>query len=214
MTAGSFASDETVADRPSELALSKPDLLAAGYCRYERFMVRASDGGHPAVLVRDILRCDPVAAVLPIDPARDRVVLLRQVRPAAQLVDGRGDLVEIVAGRVEPKETPISAARRECVEEIGVEPSALVELFSYLPSPGITDEQITLFVGVVDSSGIVASGGAPSESEVTRPLSVPVEVALAANARNAVRSGPLVVALQWLAFNRDRLPDILRTGLV
>jgi ADP-ribose pyrophosphatase len=214
MTAGSSASDETVADLPSELTLSTPELLAAGYCRYERFKLRSSPNDRSVALVRDILRCDPVAAVLPIDPARDRVVLLRQVRAAAQLVGGRGDLVEIVAGRVEPGETPAEAACRECMEEIGVEPSALIELLGYLPSPGISDEQIMLFLGVVDSSKIGTAGGLPSEREATRPWAVPVEAALAANTRNAVRSGPLVVALQWLALNRGRLPDILRTGSV
>ncbi len=63
-----------------------------------------------------------MAAVLPVDLARDEVVLLRQFRLAAHLANGDGSLVEIVAGHVEANEQPVATARRECVEEIGVAP--------------------------------------------------------------------------------------------
>ena len=70
----------------------------------------------------DVLRSGPAAAVLPIDPGRDELVLLRQFRLAAHLANGKGNLVEIVAGHVEENEEPAETARRECVEEIGVAP--------------------------------------------------------------------------------------------
>jgi ADP-ribose pyrophosphatase len=78
--------------------------------------------------------------VLSLDLDRNEIVPLRQFRLAAHLADGKGNLVEIVAGYVEVGERPVEAARRECIEEIGVAPAVLIELLSYFPSAGISDE--------------------------------------------------------------------------
>jgi hypothetical protein len=43
---------------------------------------------------------------------------------------------------------------------------------------------------------------------------LPVDAALAALPAGAVRNGPLVVALQWLALNRGRLAEIARAGTI
>ena len=149
-------------------------------------------------------------AVLPIDLAQ--VVLIRQFRLPAQLANGKGDLVEIVAGHVEANEAHRDTARRECIEEIGVAPQALIELFTYLTSPGLTDEEITLFLGIVDAARVALAEG--DEREASALLRVPIDAALSALAAGTVRNGPLVAALQWLALNRHRLADIARVGTI
>jgi ADP-ribose pyrophosphatase len=88
----------------------------------------------------------------------------------------------------------------------------LVELFTYLTSPGLTDEEITLFLGVVDASQATLAGDA--EREASALLRAPIAAALSALAAGSVRNGPLVTALQWLALNRGRLAEIARTGVV
>lgn len=201
-----------IADDRADVVIAGREVLAEGFRRYERLRVRRSGENVPRAL--DVLRSGPAAAVLPIDPGRDEVVLLRQFRLAAHLANGRGNLVEIVAGHVEADEQPAEAARRECVEEIGVAPGLLVELFTYLTSPGMSDEEITLFLGVVDASGVPERAGAAAEHEETVPMRVPIDAALAALAAGTVRNGPLIIALQWLALNRGRLDDIVRTGSV
>ena len=198
-----------IADEPADVAIVDREGLAGGLRPYERLRARPGDGD---VETRDILRTGPAAAVLPIDLARDEVVLIRQFRLAAHLANGKGDLVEIVAGHVEANETPRETARRECVEEIGVAPQVLVELFTYLTSPGLTDEEITLFLGVDDAARAAIEAGI--EREVTALLRVPIDAALAALSAGAVRNGPLVVALHWLALNRARLLDIVRAGAI
>ena len=202
-----------IADAPADAALSRRDVLAEGFRRYERVRVapaHGSGGGRP----HDILRAGPAVAVLPVDLARDELVLIRQFRPAAQLANGNGDLVEIVAGHVDSDETPAETARRECVEEIGVAPAPLIELFTYLTSPGICDEEVTLFLGAVDAARVPARAGAAAEHEETTIMRVPIDAALAALAGRTVRNGPLLVALQWLALNRGRLAEIVHTGAV
>jgi ADP-ribose pyrophosphatase len=199
-----------IADDRADLLIAGREVLAEGFRRYERLRVRRSGENVPRPL--DVLRSGPAAAVLPIDPGRDEVVLLRQFRLAAHLANGRGNLVEIVAGHVEADEQPAEAARRECVEEIGVAPGLLVELFTYLTSPGMSDEEITLFLGIVDASGVPERAGAAAEHEETVPMRVPIDAALAALAAGTVRNGPLIIALQWLALHRGRLSEIVRMG--
>ena len=201
-----------IADDRADVVIAGREVLAEGFRRYERLRVRRSGEDVPRAL--DVLRSGPAAAVLPIDPGRDEVVLLRQFRLAGHLANGRGNLVEIVAGHVEAEEQPAEAARRECVEEIGVAPGLLVELFTYLTSPGMSDEEITLFLGVVDASGVPERAGAAAEHEETVPMRVPIDAALAALAAGTVRNGPLIIALQWLALNRGRLSEIVRMGSI
>ena len=201
-----------IADDRADVVIAGCEVLAEGFRRYERLRVRRSGENVPRPL--DVLRSGAAAAVLPIDPGRDEVVLLRQFRLAAHLANGRGNLMEIVAGHVEADEQPAEAARRECVEEIGVAPAQLVELFTYLTSPGMSDEEITLFLGIVDASGVPERAGAAAEHEETVPMRVPIDAALAALAGGTVRNGPLIIALQWLALNRGRLSEIVRMGSI
>jgi ADP-ribose pyrophosphatase len=194
-----------IADEPADIVIEGREVLARGFRAYERVQARRADAD---VETRDLLRAGAAVAVLPIDLDRDAVVLIRQFRLAAQLANGKGDLVEIVAGHVEANETHRETARRECVEEIGVAPRLLVELFTYLTSPGLTDEEVTVFLGIVDAS----RAAIPAAGEASALLRVPIDAALFALAAGTVRNGPLIAALQWLALNRTRLPDIARTG--
>jgi ADP-ribose pyrophosphatase len=209
MRASEMPKDVAIADEPADVVIVEREVLGRGFRPYERVQARRADGD---VETRDLLRAGAAVAVLPIDLDRDEVVLIRQFRLAAQLANGKGDLVEIVAGHVEANEAHRETARRECLEEIGVAPRLLIELFTYLTSPGLTDEEVTVFLGIVDASGAVVPAAA--EREASALLRVPIDAALSALAAGTVRNGPLVAALQWLALNRTRLPDIARTGAV
>jgi ADP-ribose diphosphatase len=196
-----------IADASTEVEVAGPDVLADGFRPYQRFRFALGGGERRTA---DILRAGPAVAVLPVDLERGEVVLIRQFRLAAHLANGRGELLEIVAGHVEKDERPAETARRECIEEIGVEPSSLVELLGYLTTPGMCDELITLFLAVVDASRVPPAAGLASEHEQTQPMRVPIDDALTALDRGDVHNGPLVVALQWLALNRHRLAEIAR----
>jgi ADP-ribose pyrophosphatase len=211
MGASAIAARGPIADEPADVVIAGREVLAGGFRPYER--LRARRAGEE-VEVRDLLRAGPAVAVLPIDLSRGEVVLIRQFRLAAHLANGKGDLVEIVAGHVEANETPLATARRECVEEIGVASDLLVELLSYFPSPGLIDEEITVFLGIVDAARAAVAEGTAAEHEASALLRVPIDAALAALAGGAVRNGPLIVALQWLALNRGRLAEIARAGTI
>jgi len=197
--------DRELADRRAEVSVSEPESLAKGYCDYQRYKISLKGGDRPQT--RDVLLADKVAAVLPIDLARDEIVLIRQFRLPAHLANGHGDMVEIVAGRVDAGETPAQAARRECAEEIGVAPATLAEVFKFLTTPGIVREEVTLFVAAVDATRVPAQTASSGERIVT--LRVPIDAALAALAEGKMHNALLVLALQWLALNRAKLPALL-----
>ena len=200
-----MAGDRDLADRAANVTLSAPETLGKGFFDYQRFRVTLPAGSQ----TRDVLRAGKVIAVLPIDVERGEIVMIRQFRPAAHLANGKGETMEIVAGRVEKGEALAESARRECQEEIGIAPKALVELFSYLPTPGLTDEEVTFFVAAVDASR-VPERTHPTEGEYITVMRVPIDSALAALATGAMRNGPLVLALNWLAANRGRAAELLR----
>ncbi len=199
-----------LADLPAEVTVSPPERLAAGYRDYERYRLTlaGADGGN-VTQQRDVLRAGRVVVVLPVDLVRDELVLIRQVRLAAHLANGRGDLVEIVAGRVEDGEQPAAAARRECGEEIGIVPDVMVEVLNYLTTPGLTDEEVTVFVAAVDAARVPSGAHASPDGEQLHVFRVSIDAALAALARGRMHASPVVIALQWLALNRGRLAEIL-----
>jgi ADP-ribose pyrophosphatase len=118
-------------------------------------------------------------------------------------------MIEAVAGRVEAGESLLEAARRECTEEIAVAPTVLVELFSYLTTPGLTDEEVTLFLAAVDASRVPERAGAAAEGEQIKTFRVSIDAALAGLSAGKMRNGPLSIALQWLALNRNRIGELL-----
>jgi ADP-ribose pyrophosphatase len=200
--------DRVIADRKASVTLKGPLPVGQGYMRYERYELAIHrTGEEPLLQQRDVLRASGVAAVLPIDLEREQLVLIRQFRLPAHLATGRGEMVEIVAGRLEPGEAASDAARRECVEEIGVAPERLVELYSALPTPGFTDEYITYFLGFVDATKVPARAGAVEENEDTRPFVVSIDDAVAALDHGQIANGLLISALQWLALHRQHLRD-------
>jgi len=127
---------EHFGDLPCSVVLSEPELLGAGFRSFDRFLVAKPDrNGAPATFEREVLKSGVVVGILPVDFQREQVVLTRQFRLGGHLAIYRGDMIEIVAGRVDPGESPEDAARRECYEEIGTSPVKLTRLAGFTPAP-------------------------------------------------------------------------------
>ena len=89
----------------------------------------------------EIIRHPGGAAAVALDD-EGRVCLLRQYRHAAG-----GWLWELPAGKIDPGEEPFATARRELVEEGGVEAGAWSDLGFMHSSPGVLTERIYLYLG-------------------------------------------------------------------
>jgi len=200
---------QELADLRADVVVSRPQVLTKAYRDYHRYSVNLkSDTGH-VVQQRDVLIGGKVVVVIPVDIVRQEIVLIRQFRLPAHLANGHGDLVEFVAGRVEPGESLIEAARRECTEEIGVAPGKMAELFTFLSTPGVADEEITMFIAGVDITTVREGPLTTPDGEHVYVQRVSVDAALGALDRHTMRGSPVIIGLQWLALNRQRIPELL-----
>jgi ADP-ribose pyrophosphatase len=82
----------------------------------------------------------PGSVVLVPMPDADHVILVRQYRYAVDRW-----LWELPAGSLDPGEDALTAARRECHEEIGLVPGDLEEIGRFYPTPGFCDEHMIFF---------------------------------------------------------------------
>jgi ADP-ribose pyrophosphatase len=94
---------------------------------------------HGRTVTMDIVRHRGSVVLIP-QPSPREIVLIRQYR----YVIGRW-IWELPAGSLEPGEAPLRAARRECVEEIGLRPGRVERLAEYVPTPGFCDERMIFY---------------------------------------------------------------------
>ena len=104
---------------------------------------------------RDVVTHSGSVVVMPVFPNGD-VLLIRQYRYSV-----REYLWELVAGRKEPKESPLSAAKRELIEETGYRAKRFRQLLYLYPTPGF----VTEFMVVFAAEGLAAGKATPEEDE-------------------------------------------------
>jgi ADP-ribose pyrophosphatase len=131
-------------------------------------------------------------AILPLVDA-DRVCLIHSRRLTVNKT-----LIEIPAGTREPNEAPLETARRELAEETGYRADRLDQLAVFYPSPGITDEQMWLFV----ARGLTAGEHAREANEEIENLLVSWADAMKMLERGEIQDGKTMVAL--LTYDRTR----------
>lgn len=149
----------------------------------------APDGNR---FTRDIVRSPGAVAAVPLvfdAEGLASVVLVSQYRPPYEEV-----VIEIPAGlRDVPGEPPDVTARRELVEEAGLEPGSLVHLLDIYPSPGMTDSVCTIFLAT-DCTVVETDRHGPEE-EAMEILHVPLDEALAMIDRGEIADAKTVSGL-------------------
>jgi ADP-ribose pyrophosphatase len=182
-------------------------IVYSGFFRMEKYRLRHQlfAGGWSPAISRECLERGHAVAVLPYDPDRDQVVMLEQFRIGALEVPDGPWLLEIVAGIIGPGEDKLDVARREAREEAGCELLNIVPIGEYLVSPGGTSESITLYCGRVDTTGIGGVHGLAEEHEDIRVQVLPTQEAMRLLHGGRILSATPLIALQWLALNRESL---------
>jgi ADP-ribose pyrophosphatase len=177
-----------------------------------RLRHRKFDGGWTQPLTRELFERGHATAVLLYDPERDAVVLVEQFRIGAHAAGFDPWLVEVVAGIIEAGEDPAEVARREAVEEAGRVITDLEPIGTFFLSPGGSSETLVLYCGRVDSRGAGGVHGLDHEGEDIRVVVLPPDEALARVMATRGANANAVIALQWLALNRESLRARWLTG--
>lgn len=161
--------------------------------------------GGSAEIVREVFERGDAAAVLPYDPELDSLVLIEQFRIGAIESPGGPWTLEFVAGVIEPGEDAEQVVRREAVEEAGCGIGTLEPIAEFILSPGGCSERIYLFCGRVDARDVGGLYGLAEEGEDIRAEVVSFDTAMAFLESGKVSSATTIIALQWLALNREKL---------
>lgn len=143
----------------------------------------------PSGLRQELVVVDHPGAVC-IAPvlASGELVLVRQYRHAA------GDwLTEIPAGRLEPGESPETAARRELEEETGYRAADWRRASDFLAAPGFCSEVLTLFLAR-DLTPVPGGGLPQDDDEELELVSLTPEAILAAAGDGTVQDAKTLVA--------------------
>ena len=181
-----------------------------GFFRIDRYTLRhrRHDGGWTAPMTREIFERGHAVAVLLYDPDRDEVGLIEQFRPGAFAAGWDPWLIEVVAGIIDDDAPPDQVAIREAREEAGVEIEGLIPVYRYLNSPGGSSESMQLFCARVNSSQLSGIHGLAEEGEDIRVFALSAAEAIDWVASGRVANSTAIIALQWLALNRQRLRSL------
>ena len=123
---------------------------------------------------RDVIRHNGSVVVLAVDasvnPADPTILLERQYRYAAG-----GFLLELPAGRIEPNEKALAAAKRELIEETGFRARRWSRLVRYFASPGFLSETMQVFLAEDIHAGVAQPEADEKITLIHMPLSQVIE---------------------------------------
>jgi nudix-type nucleoside diphosphatase (YffH/AdpP family) len=144
------------------------------------------------------------AAILPYDPDRGTVLLVRQFRYPCY-VNGHPDpMIEVCAGILDADD-PETCIRREAEEELGYAIKDVRRVFNSFMSPGSVTERLSLFVGrYTPADRVSAGGGHADEGEDIEVIETSLEAAM-----TMVESGEIVDAKTIMLIQHATLTGLL-----
>ncbi len=139
---------------------------------------------------RDVIRHNGSIVILAADDSKDPhdpdIILIRQYRHAAGQF-----LLELPAGRIEPDEAPLAAAKREMIEETGFRARRWTLLTKYFASPGFLGEWMQIYL----AREIREGQATPEDDEHIEIVRMPLSKAMELVATNKIHDGKTIIGL-------------------
>lgn len=155
------------------------------------------------VVVRDIVRHGGSVVILAIDDAKKKdplVVLERQYRHAAGQF-----LYEVPAGKIDPNEDRLAAAKRELQEETGFRAKKWTKLVRYYASPGFLAEWMQVFL----AEGLTPGETSLDEDERVEVMLVPFSELLRLIDMGEIHDGKTLIASMYYARMRGKRAPLI-----
>jgi len=144
---------------------------------------------------RDLIHHSGSVVVLAVDDSDSdsgkapRVLLERQYRHAANSY-----LWELPAGRIDPGERELQAARRELLEETGYTAANWRRILKFYASPGFVAETMSVFL----ATGLHAGKAQPEADEIIYKRMVPLATAVNMVIGGTIRDAKTISSVLWL----------------
>ncbi len=151
---------------------------------WEKQVRQTYDRGHAAV-------------VLPYDPARGTVLLVRQFRLPVFLQGDKVPLIEACAGLLDDND-PETCIRLETEQELGYRLGAVHKIYDIYMSPGSVTERLSFFTAQYSPDDRVSEGGGDaSEGEDIEVLEMTLSEAMALVESGGIIDAKTVMLVQF-----------------
>jgi ADP-ribose pyrophosphatase len=140
---------------------------------------------------RDLIHHSGSVVVLAVDDSHStrRVLLERQYRHAAD-----DFLWELPAGRIDPGENELQAAKRELIEETGYRAARWRRILKFYASPGFVAERMAVYMAM----GLREGEAEPEEDEVIYKKLFPLPAAVRMVMDGVIRDAKTISSVLWL----------------
>jgi ADP-ribose pyrophosphatase len=140
---------------------------------------------------RDVVRHSGSVVVLAVMGGRGgpEVLLEKQYRHAA----GRF-LYELPAGRIDPGEKELTAAKRELLEETGFSARKWKRILRFWASPGFVAEAMSLYL----ATGLIQGNAEPEDDEVIEIEFFPLKKAVSMVVQGGIQDAKTIAGVLWL----------------
>lgn len=140
---------------------------------------------------RDLIHHSGSIVVLAVDYTRKvpRVLLERQYRHAAN-----DYLWELPAGRIDPGESELHAAKREMIEETGYRADRWHRILKFYASPGFVAETMAVYL----ATGLHAGESEPEEDEVIYKRMLPLPTVVKMVMKGTIQDAKTIASVLWL----------------
>lgn len=168
------------------------------YLRFEQFNGQMS----PRIRRLNMERGNSVAIVI-LNKDTNQLVMVTQFRyPTYQ--NGDGWTIEIIAGMVDPGETPEQTLKRELDEEIGLKLETFERIAAFYPSPGGSSEQIHLYYAEVsgEKAKYKQTGGLLSHGEDVKAIELSLQDALSKVKSGEIVDAKTIIGVYWMENRR------------
>lgn len=154
---------------------------------------------------RDVIHHSGSVVVLAVDDtkATSRILLERQYRHAAQ-----DYLWELPAGRIDPGEKPLPAAKRELLEETGYTAKNWRRILHFYASPGFVAETMSVYL----ATGLRLGKAQPEPDEIILKRMVPLAAAVRMVLNGTIRDSKTISSILWLDHQLANQFDLRRSS--